>query len=110
MCLQEPEVSLKRASIDALSELAKHSEELAQVIVDGGAIKYIQNLMDFNDSIVKKNVCFALSQIAKHSQELANTVISDLSLISDVKKRLKDVDTIVRKNAATLIREICKHN
>jgi len=29
---------LKRASINALSEIAKHNEELAQVIVDGNAV------------------------------------------------------------------------
>jgi len=109
LCLQEPELTLKRAAINALSEIAKHNEELAQVIVDGRAIHYLKNLMSFNDSTVKKNVCFALAQIAKHNQDLASAVV-DAEIFPEVFNRLKDVDSQVRKNAATLIREICKRN
>jgi len=76
LCLQEPELTLKRASINTLSEIAKHNDELSQVIVDGKAVKYLKNLMNFNDSTVKKNVCYALSQIAKHNLELATAVVN----------------------------------
>jgi hypothetical protein len=41
LCIQEPEISLKRISASALSDLCKHSPELAQTVVDGGAIAYL---------------------------------------------------------------------
>jgi len=109
LCLQEPELTLKRASINTLSEMAKHTDELAQVIVDGNAIEYLKNLINFNDATVKKNVCYALSQIAKHNLELATAVVNS-DVLQLANHRLKDTDSQVRKNAATLIREICKRN
>ena len=34
LCVQEPELTLKRISATALGEIAKHTEELAQAVVD----------------------------------------------------------------------------
>ena len=36
MCVQEPELSLKRVAASALSDIAKHTPELAQAVVDAG--------------------------------------------------------------------------
>ena len=41
LCIQEPEISLKRISASALSDIAKHSPEHAQAVVDDGAIAYV---------------------------------------------------------------------
>lgn len=36
LCVQEPELSLKRVAASALSDIAKHTPELAQAVVDAG--------------------------------------------------------------------------
>ena len=50
----------------------------------------------------------ALSQIAKHSVDLAEMVV-EAEIFPAVLTCLKDPDEYVKKNVATLIREIAKH-
>ena len=50
----------------------------------------------------------ALSQIAKHSVDLAEMVV-EAEIFPAVLQCLKDSDEYVKKNVATLIREIAKH-
>lgn len=50
----------------------------------------------------------ALSQIAKHSVDLAELVV-EAEIFPVVLTCLKDSDEYVKKNGATLIREIAKH-
>ena len=50
----------------------------------------------------------ALSQIAKHSCELAEMVV-EAEVVPCAIMQLKSCDLCVRKNAATLLREIVKH-
>ena len=40
LCIQEPEISLKRITASALNDIAKHSPELAQAVVDAGAVAF----------------------------------------------------------------------
>jgi hypothetical protein len=57
---------------------------------------------------LKRQVCSALAQTAKHSVDLAEVVV-EAEIFPKVLACLKDMDLVVRKNAATLIREIAKH-
>ena len=45
LCVQEPELSLKRVAASALSDIAKHTPELAQAVVDAGLSAYINPLL-----------------------------------------------------------------
>jgi len=109
LCLQEPELSLKRISASALSEIAKHNISLAQTVVDNGAINYLVPLIQHPDNKLVRQVCSALAQIAKHSVDLAENIVES-EIFPKVLSLLKtDSDQIVKKNAATLIREIAKH-
>ena len=56
----------------------------------------------------KRQVFSALSQIAKHSVDLAEMVV-EAEIFPAVLQCLKDSDEYVKKNVATLIREIAKH-
>jgi hypothetical protein len=47
-------VTLKRISCAALSEIAKHSEELAQAVVDNGAVPDLVGLLGHPDTSLKK--------------------------------------------------------
>ena len=56
----------------------------------------------------QRQVFSALSQIAKHSVDLAEMVV-EAEIFPAVLTGLKDHDEYVKKNVATLIREIAKH-
>lgn len=56
LCLQEPELGLKRIAASALSDIAKHTPELAQVVVDAGAVAYLAPLLVNQDAKLKRQV------------------------------------------------------
>lgn len=62
----------------------------------------------FVDLYVQRQVFSALSQIAKHNVDLAEMVV-EADIFPSVLTSLKDTDEYVKKNTATLIREIAKH-
>ena len=82
--------------------------QLAQAVVDNGAIAYIAPLIQSPDAKLKRQVCSCLSQIARHNFDLAELVVEG-EIFPKIFNLLKDVDQVVRKNAATCIREVCKH-
>lgn len=45
LCIQEPEIALKRIAASALSDISKHSAELAQMVVDMGAIAHLAQMI-----------------------------------------------------------------
>ena len=53
LCVQEPEISLKRVAACTLAEIAKHSADLAQTVVDAGAIAHLAHLVLNTDAILK---------------------------------------------------------
>merc|ERR1711865_617649 len=108
LCVQEPELTLKRISASALSDICKHSPDLAQTVVDAGAVSLLAKDISHNDAPLKRQVCSCLSQIAKHSVDLAEVVV-EAEIFPRILHCLKDVDEYVRKNAATCIREIARH-
>jgi len=91
-----------------LSDISKHSPELAQAVVDAGAVSYLAPLIQHPDAKLKRQVCSCLAQIAKHSVDLAEVVV-EAEIFPNILNCLKDNDTFVRKNAATCIREVAKH-
>ena len=127
LCLQEPEIALKRVAASALSDIAKHSPELAQTVVDAGAIAHLAQLILNPDAqlkvrsaascpsnviiapfLLQRQIFSALSQIAKHSVDLAEMVV-EAEIFPAAFACLNDSDEYVKKNCATLIREIVKH-
>ena len=82
--------------------------QLAQAVVDAGAIAYLAPLISNVDAKLKRQVCSALGQIAKHTVDLAELVVEG-EIFPKSFVLLRDADEYVRKNAATLIREIAKH-
>ena len=83
-------------------------KQLAQSIVDAGAVSYLTSLINSKDAKLKRQVCSCLGQIAKHSVELGELVVEG-EIFPSALDRLKDTDHAVRKNAAILVREVVKH-
>jgi hypothetical protein len=99
---------INRSHFIILSDICKHSPELAQAVVDAGAVAYLAPLIVHPDAKLKRQVCCALAQIAKHSVDLAEVVV-EAEIFPNILNCLKDSDSFVRKNAATCIREVAKH-
>merc|ERR1711920_1111447 len=108
ICFQEPELTLKRIAASSLSDICKHSPELAQTVVDAGAVSLMGKDIGHPDAPLKRQVCSCLAQIAKHSVDLAEVVV-EAEIFPRILHCLKDIDEFVRKNAATCIREIARH-
>ncbi len=53
---QEPELTLKRISASALSDISKHSPELAQAVVDAGAVSLLSKDVSHVDAALKRQV------------------------------------------------------
>lgn len=66
------------------------------------------NNMNVCISSLQRQVFSALSQISKHSVDLAEMVV-EAEIFPAVLTCLKDPDEYVKKNVATLIREVAKH-
>jgi hypothetical protein len=45
LCIQEPEVTLKRIAANALSEVCKHNKALGKLVVDAGAVPFLSGLI-----------------------------------------------------------------
>ena len=115
LCVQEPEIALKRTAASALSDIAKHTPELALAVVDAQTIPMIAPVIAAHgsgrpvDSKLQRQILSCLSQIAKHTVDLAEAVV-DGEIFPGVLYCLKDPsDSFVRRNAASLVCEISKH-
>ena len=53
LCIQEPEIALKRIAASSLSDIAKHSPELAQTLVEAGAIAHLAQMILNPDAKLK---------------------------------------------------------
>lgn len=53
LCLKEPEMSLKRIAAATLSDICKHTPEMAQAVVDNCAITHLSQLILNKDTKLK---------------------------------------------------------
>lgn len=53
LCLQEPELYVKQISASALCDISKHDKDLAQVVVDAGAVPFLAKALSNPDSKLK---------------------------------------------------------
>ena len=70
---------------------------------------FLAALIPHVDVQIKRQVCCCLANIAKHEVELAEEVVN-ADLFPKILYRLKDSDLLVKKYAATCIREIAKQS
>ena len=115
LCIQEPELSLKRIAASALSDICKHSPELAQTVVDAGAIAHLaqmilnpgkdakkifrKNTFNLLDAKLKRQVLSCFAQISKHSVELAELVVEAEifpAVLTCLKVRLKVSQLLIK--------------
>ena len=65
----------KKAASFVLRAVAKHSPELAQSVVDCGALEALVSCLEEFDPGVKEAAAWALGYIARHNEQLAQSVV-----------------------------------
>lgn len=63
LCLREPEMSLKRIAAATLSDICKHTPELAQAVVDNCAITHLSQLILNKDTKLKVSLMSVQSRL-----------------------------------------------
>ena len=69
------------------------SLQLAQTVVDAGAIAHLAQLVGSKDAKLKRQLFSALSQVAKHTVELAELVV-EAEIFPSVLSSLKGAPTL----------------
>jgi hypothetical protein len=67
---------LKRQVCNALSQIAKHNPDLAEIVVEAEIFPKIFLCLKDNDAIVKKNAALCVREIAKHTPELSQLIVN----------------------------------
>ena len=95
--------SSKSSSQSHISGL--HDSEPISSAEHAGAVAYLAPLVLNQDPKLKRQVCCALAQIAKHSVDMAEVVV-EAEVFPKILTCLKFPDELVRKHAATVVREV----
>lgn len=106
--LASPQLSLKHAAAFALDGIVKHSPELAESASDCDVIPLLIKALNNDEVNVKADAFLCLADIAKDSPSLASTIADGATTLAV--EHLTYPHGLVQKNAATLLRDMCKHN
>ncbi len=71
-----PDGKLKRQVCSCLSQIAKHSVDLAETIVEAEVFPKIFVCLKDVDKIVRRNAATCIREIAKHTPELAQLIVN----------------------------------
>ena len=72
-----PDAKLKRQVCAALGQVAKHSVDLAEVVVEAEIFPSILMCLKDVDGFVRKHAATAVREVCKHTPELAQLVVSN---------------------------------
>ena len=76
--------SSQRQVYSALSQIAKHSVELAELVVEAEVFPTIYKCLKDPDEYVRKNVATLIREIAKHTPEVSYIWLASQSTFSSV--------------------------
>ena len=80
LCIQEPEVPLKRIAASCMGNIAKHNVELAQNVLAARSLPHfgtllddaVENKRDAVDSQLKRQICACIAHIVKHAERCSH--------------------------------------
>merc|ERR1712070_694793 len=97
------------AAAFVLRAVSKHSPQLAQAVVDSGALDALVTCLEEFDPSVKEAAAWALGYIARHTKELAQTVV-DAGAVSLLAKDISHVDAPLKRQVCSCLAQIAKHS
>ena len=72
--ISHKDAQLKRQVCSCLAQIAKHTQELAEEVVNHNIFPKIFGLLKDQDVVLRKNSATCIREIAKQSSELANHI------------------------------------
>ena len=94
---------------DNAERIARHNKELAQTVVDAGAVPLLVLCFQEPEITLKRISASALSDICKHSPELAQTVV-DAGAVALIAKDISHVDAPLKRQVCSCLSQIAKHS
>ena len=108
-CLSDFDPSVKEASAWALGYIARHNAELAQHVVDNGAIPHLVLCLQEPELSLKRIAASTLAEICKHTPELAQVVV-DQGAVSYLSGLVQHPDVKVKRQVCGCLAQIAKHS
>merc|ERR1711966_610180 len=99
----------KKAAAFVLRAVSKHSPQLAQAVVDSGALDALVTCLEEFDPSVKEAAAWALGYIARHTKELAQTVV-DAGAVPLAVLCFQEPELTLKRISASALSDICKHS
>ena len=99
----------KKAAAFVLRSVAKHSPELAQAVVDSGALEALVMCLEEFDPSVKESAAWALGYIATHTAELAQAVV-DAGAVPLLVLCIQEPEISLKRITASALNDISKHS
>ncbi|ORY45333.1 ARM repeat-containing protein [Rhizoclosmatium globosum] len=99
----------KKAASFVLRAVSKHSPELAQSVVDSGALNALVTCLEEFDPGVKESAAWALGYIARHNGDLAQAVV-DAGAIPLLVLCVQEPELSLRRIAASALSDVSKHS
>jgi hypothetical protein len=82
--ISSPDHKLKRQVLSALSQICKHSLELAEMVVEADVFPAVLAELKDSDEYVRKNAATLMREIVRHTPELAQLVVNSGGLSAAV--------------------------
>ena len=99
----------KKTASFVLKAVAKHSPELAQAVVDSGALGALVACLSEFEPSVKESAAWALGYVGQHTPQLAQHVI-DAGAIAPLVLCLQEPELSLKRIAASTLGELSKHS
>lgn len=98
----------KKAAAFCLRAVAKHSPQLAQAVIDSGALDALVVCLEEFDPGVKEAAAWSLGYIAGHSADLAQQVV-DAGAVPLLVLCVQEPELSLKRIAASALSDVAKH-
>jgi len=110
LCIQEPELSLKRIAASALSDICKHSPELAQAVVNAGGVGAMVDYVTEARGNARLPGIMTLGYISAFSETLALAVVVSKGIPPLINAVVTEPEDHIKSASAWSLGQIGRHS
>lgn len=99
---------VKKTACFVLRAVAKHSPDLAQAVVDSGALDVLVPCLEEFDPTVKEAAAWAVGYLAQHTPEVAQAVV-DAGTVALLVLCIQEPEVSLKRISASAMSDVCKH-
>jgi 3-methyladenine DNA glycosylase AlkD len=108
-CLEEFDPTVKESAAWAIGYIAQHTPDLAQSVVDAGAVPLLVLCIQEPEITLKRISASAISDICKHSPELAQAIV-DAGAVAYLAPLILHPDSKLKRQVCSALSHIAKHS